>query len=86
MAEDRETVARPIAISADYYRRRLGLRELLPAVGIAAGAGLAAFYLARLMLQRTPLLPIGEAGPALLRRPAVEKTRGWRDQTRQSGG
>jgi len=38
-----------------YYRRPLGLRELLPAVGIAIGAGLFAFYITRLMLQRTPL-------------------------------
>jgi|SRR5438046_2507402 len=37
------------------YRRKLGLRELLPAVGIAAGAGLFAFYITRLLLQRTPL-------------------------------
>ncbi len=39
-----------------YYRRELTLRELLPAVGIAVGAGLAAFYVARLFEQRTPLV------------------------------
>jgi hypothetical protein len=38
-----------------YYRRPLGLRELLPAVGVAIGAGLFAFYVTRLLLQRTPL-------------------------------
>ena len=38
------------------YRRRLEPRELLPAVGAAVGVGLAAFYVARLFLQRTPLL------------------------------
>ena len=38
-----------------YYRRSLSLRELLPAVGIAVGAGLVAFYITRLLLQRTPL-------------------------------
>jgi len=38
-----------------YYRRKLGLRELLPAVGIGVGAGLFAFYVTRLLLQRTPL-------------------------------
>ncbi|HMC54402.1 MAG TPA: hypothetical protein VKH19_04465 [Gemmatimonadaceae bacterium] len=38
-----------------YYRRPLPMRELLPAVGIAVGAGLFAFYITRLMLQRTPL-------------------------------
>jgi hypothetical protein len=41
---------------AEYsYRRPLGLRELLPAIGIAVGAGLFAFYVTRLLLQRTPL-------------------------------
>lgn len=39
-----------------YYRRPLGLRELLPAVGIAVGAGLFAFYITRLLMQRTPLV------------------------------
>lgn len=38
-----------------YYRRQLGLRELIPAVGAAIGAGLFAFYIARVLLQRTPL-------------------------------
>jgi len=38
-----------------YYRRRLGALELLPAIGIGVGAGLAAFYLTRLLLERTPL-------------------------------
>ena len=37
------------------YRRSLSLRELLPAVGVAVGAGLFAFYVTRLLLQRTPL-------------------------------
>lgn len=40
-----------------YYRRPLTPRELLPAVGIAVGAGVAAFYLARILLERTPLRP-----------------------------
>jgi len=38
-----------------YYRRRLDGRDLWTAAGIAAGAGVAAFYLASLFLQRTPL-------------------------------
>ena len=38
-----------------YYRRKLGLRELLPAIGIAVGAGFFAYYVTRLLLQRTPL-------------------------------
>ena len=40
-----------------YYRRELTLREQLPAIGVAVGAGLAAYYVARLLLQRTPLVP-----------------------------
>lgn len=38
-----------------YYRRPLSTRELLPAIGVAIGAGLFAFYITRLLLQRTPL-------------------------------
>ena len=38
-----------------YFRRELEPRETLTAAGIAVGAGLAAFYLARMMLQRTPI-------------------------------
>jgi hypothetical protein len=38
-----------------YYRRPLSLRELIPAVGVAISAGLFAFYITRLLLQRTPL-------------------------------
>jgi hypothetical protein len=37
------------------YRRRLGVREILPAIAVGIGAGLLGFYIARLMLQRTPL-------------------------------
>ena len=41
---------------AEYsYRRPLRLSEVLPAIGIGIGAGLFAFYVTRLMLQRTPL-------------------------------
>ena len=42
-----------------YYRRDLTARELLGPVAIGAGVGLAVFYLARVLLQRTPL-PDGE--------------------------
>jgi hypothetical protein len=44
-------------VSTFDYRRELTLKELLPAVGAALGAGIAVFYLARTMLQRTPLPP-----------------------------
>lgn len=44
--------------AADYqYRRALTLPELLPAFGVAAGIAAAAFYVTRLFLQRTPLVP-----------------------------
>ena len=39
------------------YRRPLSGRELVPAIGAAIVTGAAAFYLTRLFLQRTPLLP-----------------------------
>lgn len=43
--------------AAYYYRRRLTVRELLPAVGVGIGAGVVAFYLAKLAFERTPLQP-----------------------------
>ena len=39
------------------YRRPLSGPELLPAIGLGVATGLVAFYVARLFLQRTPLLP-----------------------------
>ena len=49
---------RPTARLQGYvYRRPLTGPELLPALGVGIAAGLAAFYVARLFLQRTPLLP-----------------------------
>jgi hypothetical protein len=39
------------------YRRQLDTRELIPAIGAGIAVGLAAFYVARLFLERTPLLP-----------------------------
>jgi hypothetical protein len=48
--------SRPRTTDTEYsYRRQLGLRELLPAIGMAIGAGLFAYYVTRLLLQRTPL-------------------------------
>ena len=45
--------------ASDYhYRRALTLQELVPAFGVALGVGAAAFYVARLFLQRTPLVPM----------------------------
>ncbi len=48
-------------IGGYYYRRPLSASELLPAVSVGLGAallaGLATFYLTKIYLQRTPLLP-----------------------------
>ena len=38
-----------------YYRRSLNIRELVPAIGAAAGAAAVTFYLVKLFLERTPL-------------------------------
>ena len=40
-----------------FYRRSLRARELLPAIGIGVAAGMVAFYIARIVIQRTPLAP-----------------------------
>ena len=49
---------RAVAVSVDpkyYYRRSLGVRELMPAIGAAAAAAAATFYVVKLLLERTPL-------------------------------
>ena len=59
--------------ASDYhYRRALTLQEMLPAFGVAAGVAAAAFYVARLFIQRTPLVPapdIPTLGPPVGSRP-----------------
>jgi hypothetical protein len=40
-----------------FYRRSLRTRELLPAIGIGVAAAVLAFYVARIVIQRTPLAP-----------------------------
>ncbi len=42
-------------MSEYYYRRKLGAKDLLPAVGVGVAAGLAVTYLVQLLIQRTPL-------------------------------
>ncbi len=54
-----------------YYRRQLGAKDLLPAVGVGVAVGLAGFYLVQLLIQRTPLVPQGE----LTREPASHPKR-----------
>ncbi|MGH7665360.1 MAG: hypothetical protein ACRENI_13885 [Gemmatimonadaceae bacterium] len=51
-----ERERRGLAAAEFHYRRRLGARDLLPAVGAGIAAGSAAFYVACLFLQRTPLV------------------------------
>lgn len=43
-----------------YYRRQLGAKDLLPAIGVGVAAGLAGFYVVQLLIQRTPLVAQGE--------------------------
>ncbi len=50
-----------LTVSADYYyRRQLGAKDLLPAIGVGVAAGLAGFYIVQLLIQRTPLVPQGD--------------------------
>lgn len=39
-----------------YYRRELTRKELVPALAIAIGVGIGAFYVAVRLAQRTPLI------------------------------
>ena len=58
MAEPRKSTERQSTRLDGYvYRRPLEARELIPAIGAGIVTGLVAFYVARLFLERTPLLP-----------------------------
>jgi hypothetical protein len=51
-------------VSRDYtYRRDLRAVEMIPAIGVGVAVGLAAFYVATLLAQRTPLVPGGKLAP-----------------------
>ena len=51
-------------VSREYtYRRDLRPVELIPAIGAGIAVGLAAFYVATLLVQRTPLVPSGKLAP-----------------------
>jgi hypothetical protein len=51
-------------VSREYvYRRELRPVEMIPAIGIGVAVGLAAFYVAKLLAQRTPLVPGGKLAP-----------------------
>jgi len=53
------------------YRRHLQRMELLPAVGVGAAVGALAFYVMRIVLQRTPLRP--ERRPRVARLPEARR-------------
>lgn len=58
MADRKEVSERQTTRLDGYvYRRPLEAGELIPAIGAGIVTGLAAFYVARLFLERTPLLP-----------------------------
>ena len=58
MAKTSDRPSRELARLEGYvYRRELEPRELVPAIGAAVVTGLVAFYMTRLFLERTPLLP-----------------------------
>ena len=51
-------------VSREYtYRRDLRPIELIPAIGVGIAVGMAAFYVATLLTQRTPLVPGGKLAP-----------------------
>ena len=55
MPKSDELSRRPDADAEYSYRRPVGLRELLPALGVGIAVGMFAFYVTRVLLQRTPL-------------------------------
>jgi hypothetical protein len=58
MTKSSDRPSREVARLEGYvFRRTLSGRELIPAIGAGVVTGLAAFYVARLFLERTPLLP-----------------------------
>jgi hypothetical protein len=58
MAKTSDRPSREVARLEGYvYRRKLSARELIPAIGAGIATGLAAYYVALLFLERTPLLP-----------------------------
>ena len=65
-----ENTRRIAAADPYFYRRPLRMNEVIPAIGVGVGVGLAAFYVARLLLQRTPLAPAPEA-PRVRQDPAA---------------
>ena len=55
-----KTDPRDASAAATYsFRRALGARDLLPAIGLGVATGVLAFYLTKLYLERTPLTAEG---------------------------
>ena len=57
MNEPKQLARQTTRLDGYVYRRSLDTRELIPAIGVGVVAGFAAFYVVRLLLERTPLLP-----------------------------
>jgi hypothetical protein len=58
MADPKKNPARQTTRLDGYvYRRPLKPMELIPAIGAGIVTGIAAYYIAKLFLERTPLLP-----------------------------
>ena len=74
-------------VSRNYsYRRDLSATELIPAIGAGMAVGLAAFYVARLLLQRTPLVP-GAVEPVERLEPRRRKSdRAYRAAEKRASG
>ncbi len=75
MTESDHPADSPLFADEYYYRRPLTPRELLPAVGVGVGVGLVAFYIVRVLLERTPLRP--ERRPSTQRpKPIIRRSAG----------
>lgn len=58
-ASESRSYKRPATVpDAYFYRRPLAVTELLPAIGAGVVVGLAAFYVARILIERTPFQPL----------------------------
>ena len=58
-----KTDPRDASAAATYsFRRALGARDLMPAIGVGVATGLLAFYLTKLYLERAPLTAEGLEG------------------------
>ncbi len=65
----------PLFADEYYYRRPLTPRELVPALGVGVGVGLVAFYIVRLLLERTPLRRVRRASTQRLS-PIIRRSAG----------